>query len=260
MQQCGSLGLTLSQTRRCRPPDTHGSLGEISSSTLATLHIHLPPQSTDKVRTRNYVPAHSAATCYTRTHAKAALRTFKCEMHCWTSEFPYETEKKKVFFSLKEFIAQFQTVWCNLQLGVPLCIAGDDKGMPWVAEIWSSSLLWCGKRTRSCAEAQTYDSRVIDCFGPDTSADGSHCFYSLLFRLLSPPFALLLDSPARISHCFSKMIDFGEQSIELLRAKTQVAAWTTCLTPDRVEPHLANVLTTHPRAPVHLQLGSHARV
>lgn len=120
--------------------------------------------------------------------------------------FHMKLREKKSFFSLKEFIAQFQTVWCNLQLGVPLCIAGGDKGMSWVAEIWSSSLLWCGMRTRSCAEAQTHDSRVIDCFGPDTSADGSHCFYSLLFRLLSPPFALFLDSPASISHCVSRWL------------------------------------------------------
>lgn len=88
--------------------------------------------------------------------------------------------------SLKEFISQSQAVWCNLQLGAPLCIAGGDKGMPSVPEIWSSSLLWCRMRIRSCAETQTHDSRVIDCFAPDTSADRPHCFYSLL-RFLSPP-------------------------------------------------------------------------
>lgn len=88
-------------------------------------------------------------------------------------------------FSLKEFISQSHTVWCNLQLGAPLCIAGGDKEMPSVPEIRSSSLLWCRMRIRSCAETQTHDSRVIDCFAPDTSADGSHCFYSL--RFLSPP-------------------------------------------------------------------------
>lgn len=88
--------------------------------------------------------------------------------------------------SLKEFISQSQAVWRNLQLGAPLCIAGGDKGMPSVPEIWSSSLLWCGMRIRSCAETQTHDSRVIDCFAADTSADRPHCFYSLL-RFLSPP-------------------------------------------------------------------------
>lgn len=170
-------------------------------------------------------------------------------MHRWTSDFPHETEKKKVFFfSLKEFIAQFQTVWCNLQLGVPLCIAGGDKGMPRVAGMWSSSLLWCERRTRSCAEAHTRDSRVIDCFGPDTSADGSHCFYSLLVRLLSPPFALLLDSPARISHCFFQD-DWLWWAINRV-----IACENMCVTPDHVEPQLANVLAMQPRAPVHLQL------
>lgn len=35
--------MMLGQTLHHRPPDTHSSLGEITGSMLATLHIHLPP-------------------------------------------------------------------------------------------------------------------------------------------------------------------------------------------------------------------------
>lgn len=35
--------MTLGQTPHHRPPDTHSSLGEITASMLAKLHIHLPP-------------------------------------------------------------------------------------------------------------------------------------------------------------------------------------------------------------------------
>ena len=43
---CGNVGdwvMMLGQTPHHRPPDTHSSLGEITGSMLATLHIHLPP-------------------------------------------------------------------------------------------------------------------------------------------------------------------------------------------------------------------------
>lgn len=43
---CSNVGvwvMTLGQTPHHRPPDTHSSLGEITASMLAKLHIHLPP-------------------------------------------------------------------------------------------------------------------------------------------------------------------------------------------------------------------------
>lgn len=43
---CGIVGgwvMMLGQTLHHRPPDIHSSLGEITASTLATLHIHLQP-------------------------------------------------------------------------------------------------------------------------------------------------------------------------------------------------------------------------
>lgn len=43
---CSNVGvwvMMLGQTPHHRPPDTHSSLGEITASMLAKLHIHLPP-------------------------------------------------------------------------------------------------------------------------------------------------------------------------------------------------------------------------
>lgn len=53
---CGNVGdwvMMLGQTPHRRPPDTHSSLGEITGSMLASLHIHSPPWAKMKAAHRS---------------------------------------------------------------------------------------------------------------------------------------------------------------------------------------------------------------
>lgn len=156
-------------------------------------------------------------------HDSVVLRAIKCEMHCWTSESPHKSAIFFFFFFTKEIMYQFQKVWCNLQLGVSLCIAGGDKRIP--LRVFEVQDFWDAEWEPDAVLKQTHDSWwVIDRFGPDTSADRSRCMKSFSLLLFLRFVVLLLS----VNHFRSTTVHWLLPFQDFWRRDNQLCENTSC--------------------------------